>query len=260
MSAKRVKCRMHIGILIIGDEIITGRRADQHFPHVVKVLNARGLQLAWTRYVGDDEELLVQQFREINISGDLCFSFGGIGATLDDRTRQAVAHAHELPLFRHPGAVKAIEQQFGANAYPHRILMADLPQGATLIPNPFNNVPGFSLGRIHCLPGFPEMAWPMLAWVLDSCYADLKGLERLYLSLLVVKSHESELMDIMDGLQARFPRIKVSSLPRFLPEGGTEVELGVSGAVDETQAAYDVLEAELSRSNRIFHRCRPVKI
>jgi molybdopterin-biosynthesis enzyme MoeA-like protein len=243
---------MHIGILIIGDEILTGRRRDQHFAHVIEALSVRGLELAWSRYVGDDEKLLTRQFCEIKTSGDLCFSFGGIGATLDDRTRQAIACAFGVALSRHPDAVKAIEMRFGASAYPHRIMMADLPKGAELIPNPYNNVPGFSLEHIHCLPGFPEMAWPMLEWVLDTRYTDIPGVSNVQLTLLIPNSHESELIEIMDALHAQYPRVKISCLPRFLPQGGTEVELGIRGAHAESHVAFEALQTALTDSNRIF--------
>ena len=159
---------MQIGILIIGDEILSGRRQDKHLAHVIKTLAERNLTLSWARYVGDDESGLIQNFREISASNDLCFSFGGIGATPDDLTRQSIAEALNQPITRNKEAVIEIEANFGDTAYPNRILMADLPTNVCLIPNPVNRIPGFSLGHIHCLPGFPEMAWPMFQWVLEN--------------------------------------------------------------------------------------------
>ncbi|MGD8796398.1 MAG: molybdopterin-binding protein [Thiohalophilus sp.] len=236
---------MQIGILIIGDEILSGRRQDKHLAHVIDTLARRNLTLAWARYVGDDETNLVDSFRDISARGDLCFSFGGIGATPDDLTRQCMARAHDLPIVRHPGAVEEIEAQFGERAYPNRILMADLPVGANLIPNPKNRIPGFSLGHVHCLPGFPEMAWPMLDWVMQHHYPDLKGVEYSQYIIKVHNTHESELIPLQEAIQNNYPTLKISSLPRFLENGQPEVELAVKGDVAAASAARDEITAAL---------------
>lgn len=236
---------MQIGLLIIGDEILSGRRQDKHFVHVIQALAKRGLELSWVRYIGDDTSAIIQNLREILSLGDICFSFGGIGATPDDKTRQAVAAAHDLPIVRHEDAVNEIELQFGEAAYPNRILMADLPKGANLIPNPINRIPGFSLGRIHCLPGFPEMAWPMLEWVLDCLYLGLKGSNDVLHCVAVYNAHESELIELMNDILAAFPKIKLSSLPRFLPGNKREIELAVKGEEPTVSEAFERLKAML---------------
>lgn len=236
---------MQIGILIIGDELLSGRRQDKHLAHVINTLAQRHLTLAWARYVGDDEANLVDSFRDIAARGDLCFSFGGIGATPDDITRQCVARALGLPLVRHPGAVEAIEGQFGENAYPDRIRMADLPQDADLIPNPRNRIPGFSVGHIHCLPGFPELAWPMMEWVLENHYPDLRGIKTVHYILKVHNAQESELISLMEQVQSDYPTLKISSLPRFLDNGQSEIELGVKGERGEAGTAYEAIKTAL---------------
>jgi len=243
---------MHIGAIIIGDEILSGRRQDRHFSHVVETLARRGLELAWARYAGDDLELLTQQFREIRASGHVCISFGGIGATPDDRTRQAVAAAHAVGLARHPEAVRILEERFGPRAYPNRILMAELPAGVSIIPNPYNRIPGFSLGRIHCVPGFPEMAWSMLEWVLDFHYPALQGPRPAQLSVLLPGAQESELIELMSVVGANHPKVRVSSLPRFLPEGGRLVELGTRGPAPEAAAAMEQIKALLKARGQDF--------
>ena len=236
---------MNIGILIIGDEILSGRRQDKHMAFVIETLNEKNLSLSWVRYIGDDQSILIQNFREISRSGDLCFSFGGIGATPDDVTRQSIASALNIPIVRHKEAVKEIETQFGDGAYPNRILMADLPQGATLIPNPVNRIPGFSVGDIHCLPGFPEMAWPMLSWVLDNNYPNLKGTPTTLKRITIHNAHESELVPLMTEIQNEYSKLKLSSLPRFLPDGGREIELALMGNDAEVKTAFDFLLQQL---------------
>ena len=116
---------------------------------------------------------LAAVLRETFARGDIVFAFGGVGATPDDHTRQAAAAALGVPLVRHPEAVAEIEAHFGADAYPHRVLMAEFPGRRTIIPNPVNRVASFSIRDHHFFPGFPQMAWPMLDWVLATRYPAL---------------------------------------------------------------------------------------
>ena len=99
---------MNIGLVIVGDEILSGKRADKHLPKVIELLAARGLQLAWARYVGDDPPRITADLRDAFASGDLVFSCGGIGATPDDHTRQCAAAALGVPLVLHPEAKELV--------------------------------------------------------------------------------------------------------------------------------------------------------
>ncbi len=228
-----------IGALVIGDEILSGKRADKHLPHLIATLGARGLGLAWARFEGDDRGRLTALLRETFAGGDVVFGFGGVGATPDDHTRQAAAAALGVPLLRHPKAVAEIEARFGADAYPHRVLMAEFPLGSTIIPNPVNRVASFSIRDHHFFPGFPQMAWPMLDWVLSTRYPDLSQPAVAERAIAVFDAGESQLLSLMDENVARFPTLKLFSLPSFLPDGGRRIELGVRGApalVDEALA------------------------
>ena len=235
--------RPRIGALIIGDEILSGKRQDRHFPHVVGTLAARGLLLAWARYALDDRDLLTAILRETFARGDIVFSFGGVGATPDDHTRQAAAAALGVPLTMHPEALAAIEAQFGAAAYPHRVLMAEFPAGATIIPNPVNRVASFSIHDHHFLPGFPQMAWPMLDWVLATRYAGLALPPTGERAIIVHGAGESQLLPLMNECVARYPQLKLFSLPSFLPEGGRRLELGVRGETSALDPALSLLIA-----------------
>jgi len=228
-----------IGALVIGDEILSGKRSDRHLAHVTATLGARGLELAWARYERDDRGGLTATLRETFARGDIVFAFGGVGATPDDHTRQAAGAALGVPLVRHPDAVAELEAQFGAAAYPHRVLMAEFPQGAAIIPNPVNRVASFSVGDHHFLPGFPQMAWPMLDWVLATRYGTLAGPAPGERSIVVYGAGESQLLPLMNDCVARFPELRLFSLPSFQPEGGRRLELGVrgpAGALDEALA------------------------
>jgi molybdopterin-biosynthesis enzyme MoeA-like protein len=234
---------MAIGALVIGDEILSGKRQDKHLAHVIGTLRGRGLALAWARVEGDDRGRLTAVLRESFARRDIVFSFGGVGATPDDHTRQAAAAALGVALVRHPDAVAELERQFGAAAYPNRVLMAEFPQGSAIIPNPVNRVAAFSVRDHHFFPGFPSMAWPMLDWVLDRYYATLAAPRIAERALVVHDVGESQLLAVMDENVARFPALRLFSLPSFLPGGGRRLELGVRGDPALVDAAFAHLAA-----------------
>ena len=230
-----------IGALIIGDEILSGKRQDRHLAHVIATLAARGLGLAWARYEGDDRDALAAALGESLARGDLVFSFGGVGATPDDHTRQAAAIALGVPLVRHPDAVAELEAQFGAAAYPHRVLMAEFPAGATIIPNPVNRVASFAIRDHHFFPGFPQMAWPMLDWVLATREPPLTAPPSGERAIVVHGAGESQLLPLMNECVARYPQLKLFSLPSIMPGDARRIELGFRG----DSAALDAAMADL---------------
>lgn len=229
------------GVFIIGDEILSGKRQDAHLAHVIKLLNARGLQLGWAHYVGDVPAQISHALQQSMARGDIVFSFGGIGATPDDHTRQAAAQAVGVPIVRHPQALANIEAQYGETAYPKRVLMADFPAGCDLIPNPINRVAGFSIREHYFVPGFPEMAHPMVAWVLDTYYAHLFHATDYYeASIVVTEAGESDLIDLMQQLLANYPMLKLFSLPRNQQRRTTEV--GLKGDRSQVLRAVEALK------------------
>jgi len=227
------------GLLVIGSELLTGKRRDGHLPHAIEALGRRGLDLDWCTFLTDDPERITAVLRATMASGDVVFSFGGIGATPDDHTRRCAARAAGVPVARHPEAAAIIDARFGETAYPQRVRMADLPLGAKLIPNPVNRIAGFSLGDHHFVPGFPQMAWPMMDWVLDHYYRDrFADVPPAQVLLTVPGTSEGQLIGIMEPFVERFPDIQFSCLPHM--DGDyRETELGVRGpeqAVDEAAA------------------------
>ena len=260
---------MAIGLIIIGDEILSGKRTDQHFPKVVQILAARGLQLGWAEYLGDDPARITAALKRTFASGDIVFSCGGIGATPDDHTRQAAADALGLPLVLHQQGKDNIQQRILEMAREagqqvdlqspenlHRLKMAEFAEGAALIPNPYNNVAGFALGTHYFVPGFPVMAWPMIEWVLDTHYADLFNREpRAEHATLVYEAAESSLTPLMVALEAQYPRVKVFSLPSVGDaQTRRHIELGVKGEPGQAGEAYARLCAELERMQLEFVR------
>jgi molybdopterin-biosynthesis enzyme MoeA-like protein len=235
---------MHYGILVIGDEILSGRRKDRHLEKAIELLAARGERPSWAQYVGDDPLLIESRLRESMQNDTVVFSFGGIGATPDDLTRQCAAAAAGLPLTRHPEARAIIEEKFGEEAYPKRILMADLPEGCELIPNPYNRIPGFSIGNHHFLPGFPVMAHPMMAWVLDTHYP-VAGNSYVEQEVYVHDVPESELIDLMQKIIDAHPLIRLFSLPLHSDAGIRMIELGLKGELPDVEIAMREMLREL---------------
>ncbi len=236
-------------LLIIGDEILSGKRRDRHFDKVREILSTRGLGLAQVSYLGDQRERLTGFLRHCFASDDILLSCGGIGATPDDHTRQAAAAALGVPLRLHPEAralIAASALTVGQPVTAERLRMGEFPEGAILIPNPINQVPGFSLGRHHFVPGFPEMAWPMLEWVLDTCYPALgKGVPARERSLIVAGLAEATLTPLMEDVERAWPDLKIFSLPILNLEHPDDyrIELGVKGRASSLDDAFNRLRA-----------------
>nr|MBS0021145.1 competence/damage-inducible protein A [Gammaproteobacteria bacterium] len=244
---------MRFGLIIIGSELLTGKRRDGHLAHAIEILGERGLDLSWCKLLTDDADLITAELRHSFMDRQVVFSFGGIGSTPDDVTRQSAARAAGVPLVRHPEARAIIEQRFGEAAYPHRIRMADLPEHSRLVPNPVNQIPGFSLGDHHFLPGFPEMAWPMMEWVLAQRYAALfKGASEEVL-LRVLGAGEGQLVALMEAFVVRFPELHLSSLPS-MKASQPETELGVRGEASAVTAAVAWLGNELQQGGFQWQR------
>lgn len=241
-----MKCSGKVGLILIGDELLNGSRQDKHMARVISLLQQRGLPLAWVRIVGDEQQQLVNTFRETLQTSEIVFSFGGIGATPDDITRPCSAIAAGVGLFRHPQLVAIIEKQFGEAAYPQRIRMSELPDGATLIPNPVNNIAGYKIAHHHFVPGFPDMAWPMIEWSLATWYSPYfdpePPIERRW---ILNNVHESELIPMMEDLLNTFPDISLSSLPSTTTRH--QVDLGLKGKQQAVEAAAIWLTKQMDR-------------
>ncbi len=242
--------QQEFGVVVIGDEILSGKRQDRHLGHVIESLRPRGMSIGWYRIVGDTPRALLETLRHTqqDILPVLCF--GGIGATPDDNTRQAAAEAFGRPMSTHPEALALIEAQFGAAARPNRVRMAELPEDCLLIPNPINRIPGFTVYEHHFFPGFPEMAWPMLEWVLERYYAAGTNSLEHERSLRVLGVPESELLDVMETLARDYPDARLFSLPHLGEQGS--IEIGFRGAQPSVEAALASLVGVLSRLGLAF--------
>lgn len=215
------------GLIVIGDEILSGRRQDKHLSKLIELLNERGLSLSWAKYVADDPEQITATLKDSFASGDVVFSTGGIGATPDDHTRQCAALALGTKTQLHATAQELIagririmsegdpiKADLSTAENQHRFKMGEFPIGSDIIPNPYNQIPGFSIREHYFVPGFPVMAAPMMAWCLDTNYQNLFHRENwAEQSYIVPKGIESVLTPLMERIEASFPGVKVFSLP-----------------------------------------------
>ena len=253
------------GLLIIGDEILSGKRADKHMPKVIELLAARGLSLSWAEYLGDDPQRITAALARAMAGRDVVFSCGGIGATPDDHTRQCAARALQRPLVLHPQAERLIRERMqdvareqGQPYEPeradnvHRLQMGVFPEGARIIPNPYNKIPGFSCdgpggASVHFVPGFPVMAWPMIESVLDTHYAHwFRQNAWLEKSVVLMGAMEATLTPTMEAIEREHPAVKVFSLPSVdHPQWGRHIELGVKGVPEAVERAYRALREAL---------------
>jgi molybdopterin-biosynthesis enzyme MoeA-like protein len=250
-----------MGLIIVGDEILSGRRTDKHFAKVIELLAVRGLQLSWVEILPDDRSRLTAAYRRSFASGDVVFSCGGIGATPDDHTRQAAAAALGVGLTLHPQAEAQIARHCGNLARQgkgsadmttpenrQRLQMGVFPEGSTIVPNPYNGIPGFFIRDHTFVPGFPVMAWPMLEWTLDTRYRTLHhALHHVTLSFLVYDLPESRITPAMEAVQQRWPGIKAFSLPSIGTPANAHIDLGVKGEPDASAQAFEYLQAEVIR-------------
>ncbi len=236
------------GLIVVGNEILNGRREDRHFGRALALLTERGLDLLYAQFIPDDADVIRDHLTWAMRRPAPFFCCGGIGATPDDITRECAAAAAGVPIVRHPEGAAILHARWGDTVPEGRMRMVDFPAGSVLIPNPVNQVPGFRFRNGHYVPGFPEMAHPMMAWVLDTWYlpAPAKTCE----TLVLANAREGDLVDIMERFVAGHPRVSFSSLPRFVP-GGTELHLGVRGLPDDAAAGLRDLRAMLQAEGRL---------
>lgn len=260
IEAPELKSR-RFGLIVIGDEILSGRRQDKHLSKLIELLNERGLSLTWAKYVADDPEQITATLKDSFDSGDVVFSTGGIGATPDDHTRLCAAMALDTELSLHPRAKELIAGRIQVMAdgdlskadlhspeNQHRFKMGEFPLGSEIIPNPYNQIPGFSIREHYFFPGFPVMAVPMMAWCLDTYYQNLFHQENwAEQSFIVPKGIESVLTPLMVRIETSFPGVKVFSLPSVgdPTKGGVyaerHIELGIKGNAILLESAWTAL-------------------
>ena len=242
---------MNFGAIIIGDEILSGKRVDAHFDKIVSLLAARGLRLSWAEFLGDERSRIAATLKRTFASGDVVFCFGGIGNTPDDHTRQAAAEALAVDLVLHPDAEREIRARFGDDVNEVRLLLGTFPRGVDIVPNPFNRIAGFSVKHHYFLPGFPQMAHPMAEWALDTFYSSFFNRQPMVDKAFLLTgpmAYESALLVLMERVVADYPALRLFSLPSVGDDGQRRhLELGVEGEVTLVDHAMEEIRLDVEK-------------
>lgn len=236
----------HFYAVIIGSEILNGRREDKHFTFIKNALLNRGHVLFSTFVIKDDPKLIHSIFSLIHDDPDgVMFSFGGIGSTPDDLTRQIASDVfRDGHLYSHPQFHKDILERFKDQAFPHRVNMALLPSGSKLLHNVINNMSGFYLDdRYFFMPGFPEMSHPMVLEALMRFYP--KAIPN-YRTTLIAQTSENTLISVMETLNKE---VDFSSLP-MMNNGNPIVEISVASIDKELcKQSFSLFEEYLQQKS-----------
>ncbi len=238
-----------IGVVILGDEVLRAEIRESNLAFMLPLLNEWGAEVALCAILPDEIETVVRHLRLYLAEADLLVLTGGIGPTPDDITREAVAAAAGLPLVVHPEARECLAAYYGDRINENRMVMARVPQGAVLIPNPVSAAPGFFVARMAVFPGIPRLLQEMFVWLKP--YVEGKRQGRV---ILFSQAPESAYAGIMRETIATFPGVKIGSYP--IMEGGYRVRI-VFRSEDERRAssAADAFTAGMrAQGMEIIHR------
>ena len=205
-------------LLVIGDEILSGRTQDKNVGQVALWLNDQGIRLAEVRVVPDDMGRIATTVNELRKMHDYLFTTGGIGPTHDDITVDAIAAAFDVPVVVDPGAKKILEDYYRdrpGGLTEARLRMARVPKGAELIPNLTSGAPGLRMGNVHILAGVPYIAAAML----EALSGKLEGGRPVVSITLGARAPESDVADLLRETEAANPGVAIGSYP-FFKEGG----------------------------------------
>ncbi|XAM22870.1 molybdopterin-binding protein [Sphingomicrobium sp. XHP0239] len=230
-------------LVVIGDEILSGRTQDKNIAQIAQWLNVQGIRLAEVRVVADIEEAIVEAVNTLRVRHDYLFTTGGIGPTHDDVTVDAVAAALEVPVVIHPEAeamLKAYYAKIGKEPTPARMNMARVPEGADLIPNPVSGAPGIRIGNLFVMAGIPHIT----AGMLEGLTGELEGGRPLVSVTVGAYSPESEVADLLRDLLTRHRDIALGSYP-FFKDGkyGSNFVMRSDEEVKANECARDLTEA-----------------
>ena len=228
-------------MIVIGDEILSGRTRDSNMHHLAGELTRAGIDLREVRVVADDHPAIVAAVQALAAACDHVFTSGGIGPTHDDITAEAVAAAFGVPIGVREDARALLQAHYdrqGLVLNEARLRMARIPDGATLIDNPVSAAPGFTLGNVHVMAGVPQVFEAMVASVLPL----IKGGAPLLSQSLRIARGEGDIAGPLAALAARYPQLSMGSYP-FVKDGIYGANIVIRGA---DGAAVDAAVTELA--------------
>jgi molybdenum cofactor synthesis domain-containing protein len=228
-------------LIIIGNEILSGRTVDANLSYIAKRLGEIGIRMAEARVVPDDEAAIVEAVNACRARHDYVFTTGGIGPTHDDITAQSIARAFARRFERNREAERRLLAYYPPERVnAARMSMADMPEGVELIDNPISVAPGFRLENVHVLPGVPQIMQAML----DGLLPRLRGGARVRSRAITVLAPEGDVAAAgLGDIQARFPALEIGSYPFWRPEGpGTTIVFRGTDQAQINAAAEALLE------------------
>lgn len=234
-------------LIIIGNEILSGRTQDKNLAYLAEKLNAVGVRLMEARVIPDIEQFIIDTVNYCRARYDYVFTTGGIGPTHDDITSACVAKAFGQKLIRHPEAERLLRESYATRDVPlneARLRMADVPENATLIPNHVTAAPGFKVDNVYVMAGVPKIMQAMLDTVLPT----LKGSSTMFSVNVNTDLAEGTIADELADIQKHFPTVEIGSYPHFVAGGyyTTLVSRSMSQAeANEASLAIEKLIAKL---------------
>jgi molybdenum cofactor synthesis domain-containing protein len=229
-------------MLVIGDEILSGRTRDSNAHHLAKQLTGRGIRLTEVRMIADDHPAIVAAVNALRAANDHVFTSGGIGPTHDDITADAIADAFGVAIGVREDAHAILRAHYARTRLElnaARLRMARIPDGATLIDNPISSAPGFSIGNVHVMAGVPAIFEAMVASVLPT----LTGGDPLLSQMVDVPKGEGEIAAALADLAGRYPELSFGSYP-YTRNGAYGTQLVVRGT---DAALLDAAMIELAK-------------
>ena len=206
MSNEKTAC-----LLMIGNEILSGRTQDKNLSYIGTKLNEHGIRMREARVIPDIESVIVETLNECRTRFDYIFTTGGIGPTHDDITSAAIAKAFDVPFIRNPEAEKLLRDYYRENINEPRLTMSDMPEGASLIPNPISTAPGFIIGNVYVMAGVPSICAAMIDWIIPQ----LKGGQPLLSRSIEIDAPEGNVAEKLTAIQAEFADIEIGIYPRI---------------------------------------------
>jgi molybdenum cofactor synthesis domain-containing protein len=216
-------------LVVIGDEILSGRTQDKNIAQVAGWLQVQGIRLVEVRVVPDVEDAIAGAVNALRAAHDYLFTTGGIGPTHDDITVDAIAKAFDVPVVVHPEARRILEAYYATRGgiTDARLRMARVPQGADLIPNRMSGAPGIKIGNVHIMAGVPHIC----AQMLDALTGTLEGGAPLISETIGCWVAESEVADLLREVEKAHPQCQIGSYP-FFREG----KVGANFVIRSTDA------------------------
>lgn len=230
-----------VGVVVLGDEVLHGEIRESNIAFLLPLLNSWGAEVALCAILPDDVSIVSRHLSAFREEAELLILTGGIGPTPDDITREAVARAAGVPLAPHPEARAILERYYGDRINENRMLMAQLPEGAELIPNPVSGAPGFYIAGMAAFPGIPRLLHEMIGWVKPR----IRG-ARMSRVILYSRAPESSYAGIMRDAALAFPEVRIGSYPML--EGEYKVRVVFrSGRLDSASACASYFEDRMGR-------------